>query len=507
MAYGSHGKAADYVIMSSMKELGNLEKLSHPQKDAIIRLLWEQKQLLISQNAQLQQRVAELEVKIKELEDRLNKNSQNSSQPPSSDGYTKARPKSQRKKTKRKPGGQPGHSGQTLRQVPEPDEVIVHSVLGCSNCGASLASTKARLTEKRQVFDIPPLQVSVTEHQAEQKCCPSCQHLNKADFPENMTQPAQYGARIKSLMVYLNQYQLIPYDRLREFFLDVFNQSLSVGSIAKANQAVYRHLETVESQIKERLSSGKLMHSDETGLRINKKGYWLHVASTQTLTHYAVHAKRGSEAMDAIAILPSFTGTLMHDHFKSYFRYAKFHALCNAHHLRELTGVQEQFSVKWAVKIEKLLLRIKQRVEDDYADTGHGLAEDECEKWRKKYMNIIYKGQQETPAIYPHPGEKKKRMKQTTARCLLVRLRQHYRDVLAFMYDPLVPFDNNQAERDIRMTKVQQKISGCFRTYSGAEMFCRIRGYISTAKKNDLSILTAIENAYLNQAHLTLENI
>jgi len=321
--------------------------------------------------------------------------------------------------------------------------------------------------------------------------------VSKAHFPEGVNEPVQYGPRIKSVMVYMSQYQLLPYNRLREFFADVFKQPLSAGTIYNANQEAYRKLEIAEEQIKQQLQTGPLLHVDETGLQVTNKLQWLHVRCNSKLTYFAIHEKRGSKAFDDINLLAHFNGTMVHDHFKSYFNYGKQHALCNAHHLRELTFVQEHDKYQWAFKMEKLLLKIKQQIEAA-ALVGQTLSENECQKFQKRYMNIIYNGRRECPPTKVDPM-KKGRGKQSKAFNLLERLRRFHDCVLAFMYDPSIPFDNNQAERDIRMTKVRQKISGCFRSQTGAMMFCRIRGYISTARKNSTNILFAIEMAMLNQ--------
>ena len=466
-----------------MNKLPDLSSLSHAEKDELLHLLWAQNQLLFK-------RVAELEEKVRALEDKQNKNSSNSSKPPSSDGFNKPSPKSRRKKSKKRPGGQKGHAGHALKQSQQPDNIVEHKVDNCHHCGSDLTTEDSLDIEKRQVFDIPPLKIYVTEHRAQKKRCRCCQTINRAQFPAEITNSVQYGTRIKSLMVYLNQYQLLPFNRLREFFIDVFNQPISHGTLSKANRQAYSNLEEVEQGIANILMKGSLLHADETGIKINKKLHWLHVACNKRFTYYAIHKKRGCEAIESIGILPKFKGTLIHDHFKPYFHYASAHALCNAHHLRELTFIQERFDCKWAFKIEKFLLSAKQRVEEHFINTGEAIPEEEYERLRKKYMNIIYKGRKETPHITPN-GKQKRRPKQTKARCLLERLRQFNREVLAFLFNPYIPFDNNLSERDIRMTKVQQKISGCFRIFKGAEIFCRIRGYISTVRKNGIKVLDA----------------
>lgn len=474
-----------------MEQLPDLSRLSHDEKDTLIQLLWEQSQLLRAQ-------IVKLEARVKELEDRLSKNSGNSSRPPSSDTYNKPSPKSRRARGKRKPGGQHGHKGATLRQVEKPDDTINIFPDDCRNCGKSLKKMAACGYEARQVFDIPPIKIEVTEYRLHRKCCRSCQQMTAGMAPESVLCPVQYGAQIKSLMVYMNQYQLMPYARLKEFFMDVIGHPLSMGSLFNANREMYDCLEEPEKKIVIMLKKAGVLHTDETGVNINGKNNWLHVAGTDKLTFYGTHEKRGSVAMDEFGILPDFNGIIVHDHFKAYFKYGENHALCNAHHLRELTFIDERYDYRWPGKMEKLLLDIKQRVETYFAETGEKLPAEELEKWQKKYIREVYAGLNECPRKkHDDSTKKRKRVKQSAAYCLLERLKLFGKEVLAFMFNPLVPFDNNQAERDIRMTKVQQKISGCFRSHGGARLFCRIRGYISTQKKNGNAVLAALRMAII----------
>lgn len=477
---------------SAMDDLPDLTKLTDSEKNTLIILLWEQNQLL-------RQKVNQLEARVKQLEDRLSKNSSNSSKPPSSDSYNKPDPKSRREKGKRTRGGQKGHFGTTLKRVKTPDHIIDHVASNCGRCGNSLRRAKEIDWEMRQVFDIPPLKIHVTEHRSHKRCCNQCGFITGGVFPPEAYQSAQYGARIKSLMVYMSQYQLLPYARLKEFFIDLFGQSISEGTLANTNQEMHNKLEKVEQKIRELLIKSAILHADETTTRIDKKSYWLHVASTKNLTHYDVHVKRGSEAVKAIGVLPRFNGTLVHDHLKSYFKYGKSHSLCNAHHLRELTFIQERYNCKWAKDMETFLLMTKKRVEDRYQETGQPLTEKELKRLYNKYKKIVSQGRIECPRAEKNKISKRGRVKESDARNLLNRLREFGGATLAFMFDPRVPFDNNQAERDIRMTKIKQKISGCFRSENGAKAFCRVRGYISTMKKNSVGILTALYNAFTNK--------
>ncbi|MEX2462554.1 MAG: IS66 family transposase [Paenibacillaceae bacterium] len=449
--------------------------------------------------------IRQLEQRVKELENQLNRNRRNSSKPPSSDGFKKPNPKSLRESGRRSVGGQKGHPGRTLMMLDEPDHIIVHPVNACS-CGYDLTATPLVRCERRQEWDLPPLRMEVTEHQAQMKCCPACGLMNKASFPTEIAAPVQYGTGVKSLAVYLNQYQLLPYDRIQELFHDVFGHELSPATCVSANEYLYDRLDTVEANIAERIRTSDVAHFDETGMRVEGKRHWLHVASTHRYTHYSVHRKRGQEGMDEADILPGFSGTALHDAWKSYWSYACHHALCNAHHLRELTFIYEQENQKWAKAMIELLLEIKQSVasRQDGADT---LDAEEITAFVRRFDRIIELGLAEDERMNPPSKEtvkKKGPAKQSTAKNLLDRLLNHRLEVLAFMCDFRIPFDNNQAERDVRMTKVQQKISGTFRSQQGAKTFCRIRGYISTLKKHSLSALRGIEAALQGKSILPL---
>lgn len=474
-----------------MEQLPDLTRLTDGEKNTLILLLWEQNQLL-------RHKVGELEARVKHLEDQIAKNSQNSSKPPSSDEFNKPNPKSRRETGKRNRGGQKGHSGTTLKKVDVPDHIVDHIASNCGRCGNTLKRAKEISCETRQVFDIPTLKINVTEHRAYRKCCNRCGSITAGTFPAEAYQAVQYGLRIKSLMVYMSQYQLLPYARLKEFFVDVFGQSISEGTLVNVNQEMHHKLENTEKKIRDLLIRSTVLHADETGMRVDKKRHWLHVASTKNLTHYYVHIKRGSEAVNAINLLPHFNGTLVHDHLKSYFKYGKSHALCNAHHLRELTFIQERYQCKWAKDMEIFLITTKNRVEAHYHETGKCLPEKELKRLHCRYKNIVSEGRAECPRAKKTALTKRGRLKESHARNLLNRLREFGVATLAFMFEPHIPFDNNQAERDIRMTKVKQKISGCFRSDAGAKVFCRVRGYVSTMKKNGVSILTALYNAFTN---------
>ena len=442
-------------------------------------------------------RIAELEERIKSLEDQINKNSRNSSKPPSTDTFQKI--KGQRKPSGKSVGGQKGHKGHTLEMTDKPDHVIVHPVTKCETCGRSLCDAKAVSYERRQVFDLPPIKVEVFEHQAERKICPNCYCLNKATFPKGVAHPVQYGTRLKSVAAYLNQYQLVPFDRLSEAFVDLFGHRLSQSTLIDINRACYNILETVEVAIKQQLIASHVICLDETGMRIEGKRKWCHVVSTENLTYYAPHSSRGSKANEDMGILPVYSGTAMHDSWSSYFKFKCKHALCNSHHIRDLLFVHEEDKQNWARDLIDQLIGIKSTV-DRRKSVYCKMDLAEIKDFEERYDHIIERAKLENPPPIASNSQelikKRGKKKKTKAQNLLERLDKYRRLALAFMYDFEVPFDNNLAERDIRMMKVQQKISGTFRSWEGARIFCRIRGYISTVKKNSISVIDAIQGAF-----------
>ena len=416
------------------------------------------------ENAMLKERIAE-------LERRLNLNSSNSSKPPSSDGLQKpTRVQSLREKSNKKSGGQDGHQGQTLKQVSNPDKVVMHEPIACSRCQTPLTKTTTSAYIKRQVFDIPTPRIEVTEHQAVVKIC-SCGHRNVAQFPGGVNAPVQYGDRVNALSVYLNQRQFIPEDRVQEFFDDVFELPISAATIAVMSSNFASEAASVQNQVFEELKGAAIKNADETGIRIAGKTHWLHLLSNTLWTHYRVSPKRGDVPKD-------ITGILVHDHWKPYFTIEWVtHALCNAHHLRELKALAEIEKEPWAHRMAHLIAYLN-RTENP-----------NLEKAFRIYDIIVQRGLAFHEA---QPALSTRKNKRRTGHNLLLRLKNYKDAVLRFITTACVPFTNNQAEQDVRMMKLRQKISGGFRTARGAGEFCVTRGFLSTCRKQGINLFQAI---------------
>jgi len=480
-----------------MEQQPDLTSLSEPEKDALIIALYEVIEGLRLEIAQLRDEVAT-------LKGHLGKNSRNSSKPPSSDGLSKPAPKSLRQPSGKPTGGQPGHKGHHLEPVADPDLIVAHSPSHCDACAANLAEVPAEGYAERQVFDIPAPRMEVTAHRAESKRC-ACGHLNTATFPSEVSASVQYGPRIKAVAVYFSQYQLLPYARVEETLESLYGASLCAGSLATFTQQAYHGLEDTAAQIKAALRRQDVVHADESGIRVEGRLHWVHVAGTDQLTYYQHHAKRGQEAMEAIGVLPGFEGILVHDHLKAYLRYIDcHHSLCNAHHLRELTSLVEQSQSQWADDMVRLLVvanrcvdRAKQRGNDTLSvKLGQLLTH--------RYDRLIDVGLEQEAArraqgAEPPAQKKRGRVKQSKAKNLLDRLSNYKAETLRFITDFRVPFDNNQAERDIRMVKLKQKISGTFRSQQGAQAFFRIRSYLSSARKQGNNMLSALTLCFQGQ--------
>ena len=444
--------------------------------------------------------VADLEARVRDLESQLSKNSSNSGKPPSSDGLKRPRTESNRVSSGKKPGGQSGHNGASLSQVEAPDHIVSHQATSCTGCGRSIESTRVVSIEKRQVFDLPPMNLLVTEHQAETKRC-SCGCLTTAAFPSHVTSPVQYGASVQSLAVYLSTYQFVPYARLTELFWDLFGVRLSAATAKRALDTTVEKLSDTAEAIKNAVIRSALAHFDETGMRVAGRLHWLHSSSTETLTYYAVSPHRGTKAMKEIDILPQFRGQAVHDAWSPYYRFEDcLHYLCNAHHLRELKFIFEEYKEKWAGRMHTHLLKIHQAVFKSRSVGKEQLSDYRLKIYESAYHQIIVAGKK----LHAHRGELEQtgsrgRKKQRKGKNLLDRLDRNRDQVLGFMFDFAIPFTNNLAERDIRMQKVKEKISGCFRTRAGADVFACLRTYISTARKQGHRVLDALRAAAVGQ--------
>lgn len=448
------------------------------------------------------------ERRVQELEARLKKNSTNSSRPPSSDQPSvKKRTRSLRQCSGKRAGGQPRHRGSTLKQVRKPDEVVVHSPAQCRGCGESLADGRITRCERRQVFDLPPVKISVVEHQSLTKRCGSCGHWSRGRFPLGVEAPVQYGPGLRARCVYLLNYQLLPYQRTSELMRDLFGCQMSQATLSNIMREGAENLIETELEIKDQLRRSKTLHVDETGLRVANRLHYVHVASAERLTHYGCHTRRGTRAMDEIGVLPRFGGTLVHDGWAAYWQYTRVrHAVCNAHILRELQFFIEEESRQrvWAEQMKELLLEIKGEVERVRLMGRQRLEKQRLNTYQSRYDEIIRRGLEANP-LPPQPvtqeslsGEEKSpaRGKRAPSLNLVLRLQRCKTEVLMFMHDLRVPFTNNQAERDLRMIRVQQKISGCFRAVDGSRAFCRIRSYISTMKKQGREVVAELERVF-----------
>jgi len=472
-----------------------------------VQKLIEQVQLLLAQSAAQNGRIAALEAenaalkkalaasnaRVTELERRLGLNSSNSGKPPSSDGLTKPpRTKSLREPSGKKPGGQKGHRGETLRQVENPDVIVDHYPEGCTNCALKMTPEMGTGYHSRQVFDVPEPKVVVTEHRAHSCLCPNCQTVTSAPFPEGVTAPVQYGARICAFVVYLLNYHFLPEDRLAELLTDLFGLKLVPATIARMSTACAERLRSFAEIVREHVAAARVKHLDETGFRIGGRTQWLHIFSTLLLTFYRISSKRGS-------LLSGVTGIAVHDHWKPYYLMTGvLHALCNAHHLRELKALVEIEKEEWARKMQRLLRRACHAV-NLARERGVPLNPILIELFRRRYDGILKEGiafHEGQPALVRATAEghrkRRGRQRRRTGHNLLLRLSTRKEDVLRFLSDPDVPFTNNQAEQDGRMMKVKQKISGGFRSEDGANTFVVNRTVISTAKKQGWNVLQTL---------------
>jgi transposase len=455
-----------------------VSELGHAEKTIFIEMLQEQILLLKERNQRLEKR-------LKELEGRIKKNSSNSSKPPSSDIEKPNKTKSTKQKSDKKPGGQPGRKGSNLRMHENPDEVIRFEISKCNNCGNNLKHAKTQV-ESRQEFEIPEPSMRVTEYQAESRDCKCCGYTTTACFPENITHQTQYGPRARSLMVYMNQHQFIPYHRASQFFEAVYGHKISPGTIVNAVGSLANRLTKLNFEIKDFLAEADLAHCDETSMSVNGTKHWLHTVGTDQVSHFALHKNRGQKATLDIGILPKFEGTLVHDHWKSYFRYQDAqHALCNAHHLRELRFIHEHHHMKWAKLMSSLLLEIKEHKNKLLEKGKNNFTNKWLATYTTNYRDLLVKARRE-----------QSRRGTLDSHNLIKRFSAYEKSVLFFMHDFTVPFTNNLSEQDLRMSKVKQKISGCFRNVANGNQFCKIRSFLISSRKNTKNPFLMIQEAF-----------
>jgi transposase len=491
-------------VSSPERRIASLSKELTRIKDQLSR---QAEELLLErqQNHLLVDRIRELEQEL-EGGGSVTKDSHNSSLPPSTDPpWSKVkRTRGLRRKSGKKVGGQPGHKGSTLLQVAEPDEICIHRPEVCDSCGASLEGAAADgviASPLRQVFDISEGRVKVTEHRVEISRCKSCGATTRARFPAGIRAPVQYGPGVLTRAIYFHLYQLIPVARTSETMRDLFGCGLSPATVERAGRICSRKLVRCEQRIKAAIRQSPVVGADETGLRVAGGSGWVHIARTETHTHYAYDQRRGKAAMDEIGILPGFRGTLVRDGFTSYRWYEQCrHALCNAHLLRDLVYIDEVDPTQklWTEPLRLLLFSAKAKASESKSAGADQISVGERDSLLRRYKKILKQADrlnpqppQEVPGPDPPVGRREARG--PTPRSINSRLQRKRDEILRFMTDLSVPFDNNGSERDLRMVKLMQKIAGCFRTSDGARSFCRTRSYLSTARKQGFSLLLSLE--------------
>jgi transposase len=441
-----------------------------------------------------------LQARVAELERQLGKHSGNSSKPPSSDGLAKPPAPTRERRggaRGRRPGKQPGAPGAHLAQVAEPDEVIWHVPDRCQGCGAELADARVTGVEARQVFDLPPLRLAVAEYRAQRRRC-ACGTITQAVFPAEARAAACYGPGIRALCCYLLAHQHLPVDRAAQLLADLLGAPVATGTLAAVLAEGAAGLDGFVEVVRAGLAGASVAHFDETGARVAGRLHWVHSASTSLLSLFTVHAKRGKVAMDAAGVLPGFAGVAVHDGWSPYWRYEQVtHALCGAHLRRELEAITDEPGQGWAAGMAELLADAKTQA-DRARDAGAERVDDGVRaRLHARYQRLLANGHAANPPPRPRPGQRRRgRLRRSPAANLLGRLDRHRVEVLRFLDDLRVPFDNNQAERDLRMVKLQQKISGCWRTLAGAQAFLTVRSYIATARKHGVNPLHALRQLF-----------
>ncbi len=465
-------------VTSSEERILNLETQNAKLKTENFKLKTE--------NFKLKTENFKLKTEIVELKACLNKNSSNSSKPPSSDGYQK---KPALPKTKNgKQGGQKGHKGRTLKQVSHPDQVI-KCLPGQCPCGHKFLPGELAQAERRQVFELPKPRLEITEYQIHKATCPVCGTNCKGNTPEGVNAPVQYGNGVKSYIVLLGTHFNVPFKKIQLLFNDLFGYPINESTAFSAGKQCHERLSESEDIIKARIADSQTAHADETGIRVAGKLSWLHTATTQSYTYLFMHEKRGRLALESEkSLLNKFSGWLVHDCWSSYFKFQKFkHALCGAHILRELEDLKENYQSKWANVFRQFLLNTYQMPFEERVKRRQQIND--------RYDQICAIGLKSEPLPIKTNG-KRGRYKRTKGRNLVERLIREKTAVLAFAFNIEVPFTNNLAERDIRPSKVKQKVSNCFRTIKGAEIYARIQGFISTARKNNRNVFSELFNTF-----------
>jgi transposase len=492
-------KQKDEIIEEQAEALKQKDEIIEEQAEAL-----KQKDKIIEELAKVTEQqtihAQELEIKMNELSRQVNSQSNNSHKPPSSDGFRK--PKSERE-SGGKIGAPKGHQANNLHFTDTPDYVETHKMDTCTCCNRSLENVSAEI-ERRQVYDLPKIKLIVTEHVVEHKTCPGCGMENSTEFPEGVNARTQYGPQIKAFAAYMNVQHFIPLERLQEITEDLFGHGVSEPTILSHLERLSQNSKGVEDEVREDLLNSQCIHADESGVRVAGKQHWIHTASTAESTVYSVQEKRGSEGMDKMGILPEYKGTVTHDCFKAYFKedYGFDHALCGAHLIRECQGIIENDKQEWARDMKSLLKDVNKEGRQAKED-GRPVTPEKIEELEQKYDGIVQRGREETAPLIEaleqmrtaNQAEGKKqrgRKAQPKSVNLLDRFAKHKAAILMSLHRMEVPFDNNQAERDIRMIKVKQKVSGAFRTLNGADVYVRIRGVISTARKRKLGILSTL---------------
>jgi transposase len=501
-------KKSNPIQSKNNKKISALEKTVSEMTLQISMLLKrvgtlaEENRKLKEENIFLRKENAEFKEEIKRLKEKMSKNSSNSSKPPSTDIGRKNKNNSHRSNDK-KSGGQSGHSGKILNKA-ETADITKHLMPDKCTCGHTFTGNETKSkTKSRQVFDIPEPKIEVTEYISAYYECSHCKLKHRKEFPDHVKTSVQYGKRFKSFAVYLMNYQLLPYKRTAKLFDNLFEFSVSEGTLYNILSDYGSRLDEPLDMIKSSIINSETVHFDESGFYSESGRDWIHVASTGSYTYYHYHKSRGLEALKE---LDYFKGTAVHDYWITYYKYDKCsHSLYNAHHLRDLQGIYDSAALEWAKEMKNLLSEMKTEVDKAKAQKKTMLSDNVCLALTAKFDKLIEKGYSTTPV----PKQKKKgtrgKQKRGKTLCLLDRFKARSKEILDFIFDFSKPFDNNQAERDIRMTKVKQKISGTFRNSNMAQTFCRIRSFISTAIKQSVNVLQAIEGIYENKNFISVQ--